>query len=140
MNSLLYFGSFAGVFAVKSPTAGVPLAEEALVSAGCTEASDFPCDEAGLDDSGGVIALAPDRGGWSVMGGAVGEAVELCPAVVGPAGAAGEGFDCAPAAGGPGVSSAGFEDAAGAEQGGGGNASEGKTSEFTTEGSSWSFT
>jgi hypothetical protein len=140
LNSLLYFGSFAGVFAVKSPTAGVPLAEEALVSAGCTEASDFPCDEAGLDDSGGVAALAPDRGGWSVMGGTVGESVELCPAVVGPVGAAGEGFDCAPAAGGLGVCSAAFEDAAEAEQGGGGNASEGKTSGFTTDGSSWSFT
>ena len=75
-----------------------------------------------------------------VMGGAVGEAeaVELCTAVVGPAGAAGEGFDCAPAIGGLGVCSAGFEDAAGGEQGG--NGSKGKTTEFTTEGSSRSFT
>jgi hypothetical protein len=140
LNRLLYFGSFAGIFAVESLTAGVPLAEEALVGASGAEASDLSCDEAGADDPGGVAALAPDCGAWSVMGGAVSEGVELCPAVVGPAVAAAEGFDCASAAWGSGVCSAGSEDAAGAEQGGGGIASEAKTSEFTTEGSSWSFT
>jgi hypothetical protein len=95
------------------------------------------CD---FDLPGGVADLAQDRGYRSVMGGAVGEAeaVELCLAVVGPAGAAAEVFGCAPAIGGLGVCSAGFEDAAGAEQGG--NGSKGKTTEFTTEGSSRSLT
>jgi hypothetical protein len=166
LTSLPYFGSFTDAFAVESLPEGEPLVEEAPFIAGCAEAGDFSCDAAGPGDSGEVAVLAPDCDGWFVTGGAVGETVEglacmvagasdvppvvagfcsdaetaPCPAVVDPAVAADEGVDCATVAGGLEVCSAGFEDAAGAELGEGGNSSEGKTTEFTTEGSSWSFT
>jgi hypothetical protein len=144
-----YLESPEDEFAFEAGAAGVLPVEELPWGSGCADEGAFPGVEYGLLEPDGVGALldcgvgfVPGGGGLSAAG--VGEVAPLagglvagapdvsCPEGVGAAVAGDGGLDCPSTADGLGLGDAGFKEGAGA----GGCACTGKTTEFTTEGSS----
>jgi hypothetical protein len=160
-----YLGSSEDEFGFELGAAGVLLVEEVPCGSGCAEDGVFPCGEDGSPDPDGTVSV-PDCGVCSVLGGAgeaaggsagllsagadeVSPVVEglvdgvttgPCPTGAGPAAAAGEGLGCAWGVDGLELGAAGFKEADGAALAEDSCACAGNSTEFTTEGSSWSFT